>query len=413
MAMDFRGQAEARIRPRTILAVDDDTAMGRLIATVLGRNHLVLSARNGREASRLLGCRKIDLVLTDIRMPEMDGLALAEHVRACYPGMPIAFISGSLDVLASPKAASLAPWRLPKPFRVEDLEQVVREMISASPEQEDEESGSPEAPPQAPQQGSPAPPPRTTSAEAESPGQARPRAGDAAPAYYLATPEALRPRREAAPPPGKPRAAWQSLLDQGSTPPASPTGPPAEPALEPAALQDPLPPAPGGEEAAPEGPLPQPPPSRLLKRDSVRTQLTQFSQVWEYRRRMAGGKPLLLPGESSPYATLLGPGDTVEIRDVDASMLRRGDTVYCQADSGLAYLRVTRTRVATDGSFLLCLEGPRGAELQVPESRLVGRVAAVVRRGLRLPVGTLSLYTRFTRWIQGLGSSEDPGQHSA
>jgi CheY-like chemotaxis protein len=66
----------------TILVVDDSPVSRRVLGYTLKHNgHLVLDACNGQEALDLLGEQLVDLVITDLAMPEMDGLTLLRHIR--------------------------------------------------------------------------------------------------------------------------------------------------------------------------------------------------------------------------------------------------------------------------------------------------------------------------------------------
>ncbi len=72
--------------PRTLLVVDDDPSIHTLIGAMLaGKNWELDSAGNGDEALFRLGTRAYDLVLTDILMPGMDGIALMGQMRTRYP----------------------------------------------------------------------------------------------------------------------------------------------------------------------------------------------------------------------------------------------------------------------------------------------------------------------------------------
>ncbi len=68
---------------KTILAVDDSRTMRDMVTHSLkGAGFNVITAEDGKEAMRVLGANTVDLVITDLNMPEMDGFGLIEHVRA-------------------------------------------------------------------------------------------------------------------------------------------------------------------------------------------------------------------------------------------------------------------------------------------------------------------------------------------
>lgn len=106
----------------TILVVDDDPAVLRLAATVLERaGHRVMRASNGVEALLVYEsyASHLDLVLSDIDMPELDGLELAARIHAVHPKSRILLMSGGLR----PRPGTVPP-RYPllnKPFLPQDL----------------------------------------------------------------------------------------------------------------------------------------------------------------------------------------------------------------------------------------------------------------------------------------------------
>jgi DNA-binding NtrC family response regulator len=82
-----------------VLIVDDSEASARYAAlTLTEAGHEVRCAANGVEALTLLGQERVDLVLSDLRMPQMDGLELLEHLRASQPNVPVILISVDEDV---------------------------------------------------------------------------------------------------------------------------------------------------------------------------------------------------------------------------------------------------------------------------------------------------------------------------
>jgi len=100
-----------------ILIVDDEDGMRRLLSRVLTREGYETSAvANGAEALRLVASERFDLVVTDIKMPEMDGLQLLAELKEYEPSLPIIVItaygtienavqalrSGAYDYIAKP-----------------------------------------------------------------------------------------------------------------------------------------------------------------------------------------------------------------------------------------------------------------------------------------------------------------------
>ncbi|HVR01067.1 MAG TPA: EAL domain-containing protein [Polyangia bacterium] len=79
-----------------VLLVDDEPAIARSLARILGAaGHVVSTARSGKEAVTLLASSTFDVVLSDIRMPGMDGLTLLREIRAKDLDVPVAFMTGS------------------------------------------------------------------------------------------------------------------------------------------------------------------------------------------------------------------------------------------------------------------------------------------------------------------------------
>lgn len=80
---------------RKVLVVDDDPVVGESFNRVLtGKGYAVITAANGEEALAKLKEEKYDLVYTDLRMPGMDGLEVAERVKAKQPWTPVVIVTG-------------------------------------------------------------------------------------------------------------------------------------------------------------------------------------------------------------------------------------------------------------------------------------------------------------------------------
>ena len=78
----------------TILVVEDDAGMRAWLAEILEPEHQVVTARDGREARSMAKRHQPDPVITDISMPDEDGLGLIRSVRSDRPEVKIIAISG-------------------------------------------------------------------------------------------------------------------------------------------------------------------------------------------------------------------------------------------------------------------------------------------------------------------------------
>lgn len=120
-------------RPSRVLVVDDDPQLRRCVGHLLRRNaYEVLEAADGLEALNVLERYKGDvaLVITDTRIPHMDGFRLEATVRALYPHVPVLFASSGCA--AGQATEDIAADRiLPKPFAAAELLKRVRKIMAA------------------------------------------------------------------------------------------------------------------------------------------------------------------------------------------------------------------------------------------------------------------------------------------
>ncbi|MCB0163867.1 MAG: response regulator [Anaerolineae bacterium] len=120
--------------PIQILLVEDDAAVRELSARILRwHGFSVIEADNGEQALHRLGDPSItiDLLLTDIVMPQMSGEALALQLRIRFPTLKVLFTSGySDDILRRPDKWALDLSFLPKPFTPTSLVERVRKILS-------------------------------------------------------------------------------------------------------------------------------------------------------------------------------------------------------------------------------------------------------------------------------------------
>lgn len=124
-----RAKDEQFIAHARILVVDDESIVRSVVSRLLeNAGHSVMAALNGAEALRIMESDTMgfDLVVTDIRMPGLDGWELGQRVNALYPGMPILYMSG-YDLDRGTRELPL----LRKPFEAEELLSRVRSLLGS------------------------------------------------------------------------------------------------------------------------------------------------------------------------------------------------------------------------------------------------------------------------------------------
>ncbi|MBI4575693.1 MAG: response regulator [Planctomycetes bacterium] len=115
-----------------IVVVDDERWIRELIARVLEGEYTVVTASNGREGLRCLSPRT-RLIITDIRMPGMDGLEYLERIRAARLDLPVLLITGYATSENLLRAKSLQiRHALVKPFHPEELRKKVASILKES-----------------------------------------------------------------------------------------------------------------------------------------------------------------------------------------------------------------------------------------------------------------------------------------
>jgi two-component system chemotaxis response regulator CheY len=118
---------------RTILAVDDSSSIRQMVTLALTRGgYEVISAEDGNAGLAKARALRADMVITDLNMPGMNGLALIREIRKLpnYTGVPILFLSTESDaaVRQEAKAAGATGW-IVKPFQGEQLLAAVKKVL--------------------------------------------------------------------------------------------------------------------------------------------------------------------------------------------------------------------------------------------------------------------------------------------
>lgn len=120
----------------TVLVVDDEPDMLDNVARILRRGgaYACLTAGSARDALALVERDRPDLILTDLRMPGMDGLALLRAVKRLSPPIPVViFTAYASEATAQEALAAGAAAFLAKPFSRAELLQAVRGSLDHQP----------------------------------------------------------------------------------------------------------------------------------------------------------------------------------------------------------------------------------------------------------------------------------------
>ena len=118
----------------TILVVDDEELIRSLIVTfLLGLGHLCVTAMEGVDALNKLEGNKVDAIVTDIRMPGMDGIFLTREISKQYPGLPVMVMTAFDEDYSVGTALSVGAREfIKKPFSLDEFAIRLYKMISDS-----------------------------------------------------------------------------------------------------------------------------------------------------------------------------------------------------------------------------------------------------------------------------------------
>ena len=120
------------LTPKILLAEDDNDMRRFLVKALQQAGYEVASFDNGQSAYNQLRVEPFELLLTDIVMPEMDGIELARRATELDPDIKVMFITGFAAVALNPN--NHAPQQakvLSKPFHLRDLVSEVQRMLAA------------------------------------------------------------------------------------------------------------------------------------------------------------------------------------------------------------------------------------------------------------------------------------------
>ncbi|RUM89564.1 MAG: sigma-54-dependent Fis family transcriptional regulator [Thermodesulfatator sp.] len=125
---------EDQVQPKPrVLVVDDDSSLREFLEIFLAKEgYKVASVPNGEEAVKKVKNGKFSLVITDVRMPGMDGVELLKGLKALDPGLPVILITAFASLDAAVVAMKEGAYDyLTKPFSIEELRDVIENAISS------------------------------------------------------------------------------------------------------------------------------------------------------------------------------------------------------------------------------------------------------------------------------------------
>jgi two-component system NtrC family response regulator len=120
--------------PKTVLVIDDDDSLRRVMEYNLQEEgYQVITAVDGTSGLQAFQASAIDLVLTDVRMPEMEGLELLARLKAIQPDLPVIVLTAYGTIDSAVEAMKLGAFDyLTKPFNREQLKAVVRKALDVA-----------------------------------------------------------------------------------------------------------------------------------------------------------------------------------------------------------------------------------------------------------------------------------------
>lgn len=133
-AVQFDGWMMTQTQPlRTVLLVDDEPEIRELLHEILNEHNCnVFQAENGKDAFQLSRNEKIDVLITDLIMPEQEGIETVRQFRQTYPEMKIIAISGAADVYLHMARILGADATLRKPLNLVAITSLLQRMLNSA-----------------------------------------------------------------------------------------------------------------------------------------------------------------------------------------------------------------------------------------------------------------------------------------
>ena len=128
------GQVVANNEKAVILVVEDNNELRSFIADNLSDTYQVMTASNGVEAFKIIEKKPIDLIVSDIMMPDMDGIELCRAIRTnmAFAHLPIILLSAKTDIETKVEGLNIgADAYIEKPFSIEQLRAQIKSILEA------------------------------------------------------------------------------------------------------------------------------------------------------------------------------------------------------------------------------------------------------------------------------------------
>ncbi len=115
-----------------VLVVDDERAMREFLGVLLEKQgHTVIAASDGEQALRFVAQQAPDLIISDLRMPKLDGIGLLAGIRQQHPHLPVVLITAYASSESTIEAMRLgADDYITKPFRIDEIRLVVEKALA-------------------------------------------------------------------------------------------------------------------------------------------------------------------------------------------------------------------------------------------------------------------------------------------
>ncbi len=116
---------------KSVLIVDDEQPIGYMLSKQLEQwGYRCATASTGQEALARLGARQFDLMLLDVRMPEISGLEVLKQSKMDFPSMPVVMLSAVVDLKIVADAIALgADDYIKKPCDPDDLKSKIQQVM--------------------------------------------------------------------------------------------------------------------------------------------------------------------------------------------------------------------------------------------------------------------------------------------